>query len=81
MQQIDNKWCLIHCGSRFITPAEARYAMTELELLAAVWAMSKMRFYLIGRPSFHLLTDHEPLAAILNSKDMVSMTNPRLFRL
>ena len=52
MQKIDDKWRLVHCGSRFLTPAESRYAMTELELLAGVWAMTKMRVYLLGRPRF-----------------------------
>ena len=43
-------WRLIHCGSRFLSPAESRYLVTEMELLGAVWAANKMRIYLIGRP-------------------------------
>ena len=35
LQQHADKWRLIQCGSRFLTDTESRYAMVELELLAA----------------------------------------------
>ncbi|CAB4057568.1 unnamed protein product [Lepeophtheirus salmonis] len=54
-------WKLIECGSRFVTETEARYAMVELELLAAVWALRKCHSYLFGLPEFTLITDHQPL--------------------
>ena len=40
---------------------ESRYAVVELEMLAAVWAIKKCRLYLLGMPHFQLLVDHEPL--------------------
>ncbi|QQP40070.1 Uncharacterized protein FKW44_013994, partial [Caligus rogercresseyi] len=61
-------WKLIECGSRFITEAEERYAMVELELLAAVWVLCKCHIYLFGLSEFTLVTDHQPLLTILNKK-------------
>ena len=55
--------------------------MTELELLAGVWAMHKMKYYLLGRPRFVLLTDHEPLIPMLNDQPLENTATPRLFRL
>lgn len=38
-QGLDSKWNLIQAGSRFLSDAETRYAMIELEYLGAAWAM------------------------------------------
>ena len=73
-------WKLVHCGSRFITETESRYAMIELELTAAVWAMKKCRTYLLGK-AFELVTDHRPLLPILNDYTLDTIENPRLQRL
>ncbi|KAG0725211.1 Transposon Tf2-6 polyprotein [Chionoecetes opilio] len=73
--------CLVQCGSRFLADAETRYATIELELLAAAWAMSKCRPYLIGLQSFTLMTDHRPLIPILNHYTLDAVENPRLQRL
>lgn len=73
--------CLVQCGSRFLTDTETRYATIELELLAAVWAMSKCRHYLAGLHHFTLITDHRPLIPILNSYTLDAVENPRLQRL
>ena len=40
-QQEDGQWKPVQAGSRFITPAESRYAMCELELLGIAWAAKK----------------------------------------
>jgi hypothetical protein len=72
---------LIECGSRFISETESRYAMIELELLAAVWAMKKCRIYLFGLQHFTLRVDHRPLVPVLNDKSMDAIENPRLMRL
>ena len=71
---------LITCGSRFLSPTERRYAMVELELLAAVWAANKTRIYMFGRPT-KLATDHAPLVDIINEKCLDQISNPRLLRL
>ena len=77
----DNQLHLVHCGSRFISETESRYAMVELELLAVVWAMNKCRYYLLGLPTFELKVDHRPLVPILNDKQLYDIDNPRLMRL
>ena len=53
--------------SRRTTPPEANYSATDLECLAVKWALSKLRYYLIGRP-FLLITDHSALLSILNRR-------------
>ena len=55
LQRHSNKWRLIQCGSRFISDTESRYAIVELELKAAQWAVKKSRLYLIGMPIFTLV--------------------------
>jgi hypothetical protein len=80
-QSSDKTMALVQCGSRFVSDTESRYAMVELELLAAVWAMNKCRLYLIGLPHFTLVVDHRPLIPILNSKGLDEIDNPRILRL
>ena len=72
---------LIQCGSRFLTDAESRYAMVELELLGVVWAVRKCRLYLMGLQHFDIIVDHQPLVPILNEKTMDAIENPRIMRL
>ena len=75
------QFCLVQCGSRFLTDTETRYATIELELLAVVWALSKCKFYLIGLQHFDIITDHRPLVPILNNYTLDAVENPRLQRL
>ena len=79
-QKHDDSWQLLQCGSRFLTDAETRYAMIELELLAIVWALKKCELYLAGR-RFDLITDHRPLIPILNTYTLSQVENPRIVRL
>ena len=58
-----------------------RYAMIELECLAAAWAMVKGRQFLEGLPTFSLITDHKPLVPILNEHSLDKLDNPRILRL
>ena len=53
--------------SRSLTPAEAKWNVTDLELLAMTWATKKLKEYLIGLP-FSIETDHCALCGILRSK-------------
>ena len=71
----------MQAGSRFLSDAESRYAMIELECLAAAWAMRKCRQFLEGLPSFQLVTDHRPLIPILNDYHLDKLDNPRILRL
>ncbi|KRH94579.1 pol polyprotein, partial [Pseudoloma neurophilia] len=54
--------------SRVLKGAEINYAITEKELLATLWAMEKLMFYLIGK-RFHLVTDHKAIEMINEKKN------------
>ena len=81
LQMVDGIWKPVQAGSRFLTPTESRYTMIELEALAACWAMNKCDMFLRGLPHFKLVTDHQPLIPILNSKGIADVDNTRLQRL
>lgn len=56
--------------SRRLRDAELNYSITEKELLAAMWAMEQLHYYLYGR-KFILRTDHKAILAY-NAKGEVS---------
>ena len=71
----------MQAGSRFLSDAERRYAMIELECLAAAWGMLKGRQFLEGLPQFTLITDHKPLVPILNEYSLDKLDNPHILRM
>ncbi len=77
----DGNWHLIEANSRFISDAQSRYAMVELELLAVAYAMTECHNYLFGLPHFELVVDHQPLVSILNKKTLDCIDNERIRRL
>ena len=79
-QQTDDSWRILQCGSRFLSDAETRYAVIELECLAVTWAVRKCSLYLFGC-SFEVVTDHRSLVPILNNYYLDQIENPRLQRL
>ena len=86
--QVDNApfcckggWQIVLCSSRYLQEAEKNYAPIEGEALAIVWCLKKARNFLLGCPSFILITDHKPLVSLFSEKPLSSITNPRLFRL
>lgn len=50
-----------------MSDVEKRYAQTEKEALALVWAVERFHFYLYGR-TFELVTDHKPLEVIFGAR-------------
>ena len=54
---------LIMCNSRSLSTPEKNYSVTELELLAVVWAMKMMHLYTTGRHT-NIITDHLPLEGL-----------------
>ena len=77
-QKHGDHWVLIQAGSRFLSDAESRYAIIELELLAVVWAITKCKIFLAGLSHFCIVTDHHPLVPILNNSRVDEIENPRL---
>ena len=49
--------------SSSLSPVERRYSQTEKEALALVFAVERLKMYLLGR-EFDLVTDHKPLLTI-----------------
>ncbi|WP_416879652.1 reverse transcriptase/ribonuclease H family protein, partial [Litorimonas sp.] len=70
---------LVFCGSRRVSPTESRYSMTELELMAAWFAVEKCSYWLKGLDSFQILTDHKCLVDIEGHE--IGETSDRLQRL
>ncbi len=66
-----------------MSPAETRYAMIELEMLAIAWAAKKCAMFIEGMPSSQLeiWTDHQPLVPILERYSLPEIENKRLQRL
>lgn len=52
--------------SRALSPTEKNYAITELETLAVVWAVTHFRFYLYGH-NVQIFTDHTAVKAVLGT--------------
>ena len=82
LQKHGDRWKLVKCGSRYLSPAESRsYSIIELELTAIVWALHKCRYYLLGLHTFEIVTDHKSLVPILNNYTMDNLETFRLLRL
>ncbi len=79
-QQEDGVWKTVQAGSRYLTSAEERYAMVELELLAIAWACKKTATFTEGI-EFTIVTDHKPLIPILRDYSLAEIENKRLQRL
>jgi hypothetical protein len=62
--------------SRSLSKSEANYSITEKEVLAAIWAMEKLQFYLVGK-EFVLITDHK---AMEEMKKKLEFGSSRIYR-
>ena len=76
-----DNWRIVQAGSRFLSDTETRYATIETEMLGVTWAVLKCHKFLAGLPHFQIITDHNPLLAILNQCRLDEIENPRLQRL
>ena len=74
-QTKDRKHHGIAYASKTLTGAQLKYATTEKELLAIVFAIDKFRSYLVGA-KIVVYTDHAALKKLLTKKD----AKPRLIR-
>lgn len=66
---------IVSIVSRCLTKYEINYTTTEKEMLAIVYAVTKLRTYLLGR-HFHIITDHKALTFFTSA----SYYNSRLMR-
>lgn len=64
--QEDGRLHSVAYASRALSPQEKRYAITELEMLAVVWAMSHFCHYLCGH-DVTVITDHSAVKAFLSN--------------
>jgi len=60
---------LVYCASRKTSDAESRYHSSKLELLCLVWAVNKLRQFLLGI-KFVILTDCQALVYLNNFKNL-----------
>ena len=74
----DAEWKIVQAGSRFLTDAESRYAVVEVECLAVAWAIKKCSLFLDGIDHFTVITDHNPLIPILNTHHLDEIENSHL---
>ena len=74
-QREDEKAFVIYYASKTLDSAQANYTTTEKEFLAVVFALEKLRSYIVGSP-LTIFTDHAALKYLLSKKD----TKPRLTR-
>ena len=73
-------WKLVYAGSRFTSPTESRYALTEGEALAISWSLNHARMFILGCKTLLVVTDHKPLFEIFGTRDLGNITNPRIQR-
>ncbi|XP_074298038.1 uncharacterized protein LOC141628843 [Silene latifolia] len=71
----DKALSAINYASRTLDEAQVKYATTEKELLAVVYALDNFRSYLLGSKVI-IFTDHAALKHLLNKKE----AKPRLLR-
>ncbi|CAB4022188.1 Transposon Tf2-9 poly, partial [Paramuricea clavata] len=71
LQLLGEEWRAVSYASRNLTEVERRYAQTEKEALALVWACERFNLYVYGR-EFELETDHKPLQCIFGKSSKPS---------
>ena len=66
-------------ASRYLNDAEKKYSIGELELLAVVWGLERLRFYLYGK-QVQLFSDHQALEPLLKRNKTNKQYSARLTR-
>ena len=67
--QGDKKLHPVTYASHSVSTAESNYAITNLETLAVVWAITHFRYYLYGH-NVTVITDHAAVKAILGAPNL-----------
>ncbi len=63
-------WRVTLAGSRFLSPAEQRYAPIEGEALAVAWGPEQSRYFTQGCDNLLVVTDHKPLVKIFGDRTL-----------
>ena len=77
----ENGWKITLAGSRFLKPAEQRYAPVEGEALAIAWSLEDIKFFTLGCDNLIIATDHNPLTKIFGDRSLDEISNTCIFRL
>ena len=77
----EHGWRITLAGSRFLKPAETRYAPVEGEALAIAWSLEHTKFFTQGCDNLVIVTDHKPLVKLFGDRALDQITNSRLFSL
>ena len=75
----DGNMTPIAYGSRYLNDTEKNYSIGELELLAVVWGLEKIRFHLYGK-KVYLYTDHQALEPLIKRNRCNKQYSARLTR-
>ena len=77
----EDGWQVTLAGSWFLIGPEQRYVVIEGEALAIAWALEQTKYFTLGCKNLIVATDHKPLVAIFQDKELTQIANPRIFRL
>ena len=77
----NNGWRITLAGSRFLKPAESRYAPVEGEALAIAWSLEQTKYFTQGCNKPVVVTDHKPLLKLFGDRTLDEIANPRLLPL
>ena len=78
-QKTEEEWQATLFASRFVTTFVQNYSITELELLAVVWAIKNFTNYVYGT-QFEVVSDHKALTSILKRNRANKTYSSRLTR-
>ncbi len=73
--------CVTLAGSRFLSPAERRYAPIQGAALAVAWGQEQSKYFTQGYNDLLVITDHKPLVKVMGDRTLDEIPNSRLFRL
>ena len=77
----EHGWRITLAGSRFLKPAETRYAPVEGEALAIAWSLEHTKHFTQGQDNLVIVTDHKPLVKLFGDRALDQISNSRLFSL
>ena len=77
----ESGWKITLAGSRFLKPAETRYAPINGEALAIAWSLQQTKYFTQGCSNLLVVTDHKPLVKLFSDRMLDEISNPRQFSL